>query len=468
MTKRKFLEELERRLNVLEDIEKQDILNEYKDMIAEKVKHGKTEKEAVADFGNIDELSKEILSAYKINPNYNKSKETTSGEHAKEIINNGEELIKEGAKKLSQFTKNIIEDAKNSNNQITIELIFEIIIKAIIMLFGFAILRLPFLLIKELGAGILDVAFSPVNHVLIFMWSGLISVLYFVTCILIAVIVFKKYFKPIDNNTRDKSDKKKEHINVIKEKDNIEEKVDNVEKNVSNSKDASKTATSVLLVIVKIFVVICFLMPLFFTNLGLVAAMTCVVFFLFKGLNVVGFLIAIIGLMIIFGYLSSIICNLLFDRKKIYFYPFIVGTVFLVFGGILVVDTVTRFNYYDSLPNNSFEQKTVVYNEQINHDTYIHTEYGKKEIIVNNDLADGEIKIEVIHYNDLTKVRKVNYYYDNNNTINISIDYIGMNRRNLFDLVINDLKNERVYNYSYFFKGDMKIYANEKTVDLIK
>lgn len=481
MTKRKFLEELEKHLNVLEDSEKQDILNEYKDMIAEKVKHGKTEKEAVADFGNIDELSKEILSAYKINPNYNKSKESTNGEKAKEIVNNSEELIKEGAKKLSQFTRNVIEDVKTSNKEITIEFIFELMIKAIIMLVGFAILRLPFLLIRELGSGILDTAFSPVNHVLIFMWSLLISILYFVTCILIAIIVFKRHFKPIENNTGSKgkkaNDKKdmivpQEKQNVSATKDDhseiISEKKHTSERNASNKNEGQKTATSVLLTLVKIFVVICFLIPLFFTNLGLVAAMTCFVFLLFKGLNVIGFLIVIIGLMIIFGYLSSLICNLLFNRKRIYFYPFVIGTIFLVFGGILIVDTVTNINYYNSLPNNSFEQNTVVYNEQVSNSTYIHSDYGNREIIINNDLKDGEVKIEITHYKDLTKVRKTNYYYDNNNSINIAIDYIGMNRKNLFNLVISELKQDRVYNYTNFFKGDIKIYANENTSHLIK
>ena len=55
------------------DEEKKDIINEYSDIIDEKVKHGKTEEESVKEFGNIDELAEEILKAYKINPNYNKS-----------------------------------------------------------------------------------------------------------------------------------------------------------------------------------------------------------------------------------------------------------------------------------------------------------------------------------------------------------------------------------------------------------
>lgn len=41
-----------------------------KDILIEKVAKGKTEEEAIKDFGDFDELVKEILSAYKINGDY--------------------------------------------------------------------------------------------------------------------------------------------------------------------------------------------------------------------------------------------------------------------------------------------------------------------------------------------------------------------------------------------------------------
>ncbi|MBS7021215.1 MAG: DUF1700 domain-containing protein, partial [Firmicutes bacterium] len=74
MTKKKFLSELEKKLNVLNESEIKDIINEYSDIIDEKVKHGKTEKEAIEDFGKIEDLAKEILSAYKINPDYKETR----------------------------------------------------------------------------------------------------------------------------------------------------------------------------------------------------------------------------------------------------------------------------------------------------------------------------------------------------------------------------------------------------------
>jgi len=92
--------------NIFEE-ERNDILNEYKDTIEEKVKHGSSEEEAVADFGSVEELSREILKAYKINPDYSKSKDKV-----KDFVEDGETLIKKGAEKLSEWTQDIVDDFK--------------------------------------------------------------------------------------------------------------------------------------------------------------------------------------------------------------------------------------------------------------------------------------------------------------------------------------------------------------------
>lgn len=70
MDKQTFLNELKKRLRVLNKDEIEDIVEEYEGYINEKVSSGKTEKEAIDDFGDFDCLIKEILSAYKINGDY--------------------------------------------------------------------------------------------------------------------------------------------------------------------------------------------------------------------------------------------------------------------------------------------------------------------------------------------------------------------------------------------------------------
>lgn len=66
MDKREFLKELGSYLDVLEEQEQQDILNEYSQHIEMKIQKGMSEKEAIEDFGNMEVLASEILSAYHI------------------------------------------------------------------------------------------------------------------------------------------------------------------------------------------------------------------------------------------------------------------------------------------------------------------------------------------------------------------------------------------------------------------
>ncbi len=196
MNKRKFLRELEKKLVILSDTEKEDILNEYRDIIEEKIKHGKTEEEAVKEFGSIEELSKEILSAYKINPEYQEQKKD-SKDKTKDFVENTEDFIKKSAKKLSEVTEDVVENLKESDIELTTEKIFEIIIKVLLVLLGLAILKLPFYLVGELGASIFNIGFAPFNWIGEVLWKIIVEIIYLLACGLVLFTIVSKYIKPV-------------------------------------------------------------------------------------------------------------------------------------------------------------------------------------------------------------------------------------------------------------------------------
>ena len=70
MNKSSFISKLKKNLKILDENEVKDIVDEYSETIDEKIKNGKTEEEAIKDFGDVNELCKEILKAYKINPKF--------------------------------------------------------------------------------------------------------------------------------------------------------------------------------------------------------------------------------------------------------------------------------------------------------------------------------------------------------------------------------------------------------------
>ena len=64
MNKESFLKELQSGLAVLAESEQQDILAEYAQHIDMRMASGLTEEEAIRDFGDIRQLTAEILAAY--------------------------------------------------------------------------------------------------------------------------------------------------------------------------------------------------------------------------------------------------------------------------------------------------------------------------------------------------------------------------------------------------------------------
>ena len=184
MNKSSFISKLKKNLKILDENEVKDIVDEYSEIIDEKIKNGKTEEEAIKDFGDVNELCKEILKAYKINPKFTDD----------DVKFDFENFIKNTSTKLSNFTKGLVEDVKK-HDDITLDFVFEVIIKAIILLVIFAIIGLPFLVVCKLGYAIFEIAFFPLNILLSVLWGMLIWILYFVVCVLISIRMFKDNIK---------------------------------------------------------------------------------------------------------------------------------------------------------------------------------------------------------------------------------------------------------------------------------
>ena len=208
MTKKQFLSKLEKELNILDEHEVKDIINEYNDIIEEKIKHGQKEKDAVAEVGDVESLAKDILSAYKVNPNYKKREGDEFTQSAKKLGEDFDSFIKKGAEKATKITQNVMDTMRENNQELTIDFIFELLFKAIAALIIMAIASLPFMLIRELGTSILGMIIYPLDSILGFCWTVIVGILYVVCCAFIFLAMFKQYFTKSQSN-REKKDKKK-------------------------------------------------------------------------------------------------------------------------------------------------------------------------------------------------------------------------------------------------------------------
>ena len=181
MNKEKFLKELEKKLSILNEKERKDIIEEYKSTIEEKIKNGENEENAVKDFGNIDDLAKEILEAYKINPEYKEN-------DFQKFVNEGEKIIKECADSLAKGTKDIVENFKKNNEEINLSLVFEILIKVFLTVIILGLLRIPFMIFTSISNGIFSALFSPIDAVIKAFWSLFLTVIYLILVVLIVAV----------------------------------------------------------------------------------------------------------------------------------------------------------------------------------------------------------------------------------------------------------------------------------------
>lgn len=461
MNKKKFLKLLEEKLRILSDEERKDIINEYKDTIEEKVRHGSSEEEAVADFGSLEELSREILKAYKINPDYG---EDTSS--FKDIVDESGDMIKKSAKKLSDWTKVAVEEFKSNDYNWTLETVFEMIIKILLLLVGLALLKIPFFFIEHLGISIFEMAFPPVDWVLKFIWRCLIGIIYFVICIMILINVLKPYFA-----SSKKESKKKEVKNDVKIKE-VPESGNKKKSTVEPVKEDSKERNNLdgIVSILKGFIFLIFVFPLYCIDFGCYIAVAVITFLLVQGVPVLGLLLLLLSISIFFTFLTRFCYQLLYGGKKMYGYSLIVSAILFAAGCFMLLSTLSDFSYYRGLPNNRFKTKQVTYKETITSDHFT-IPYWDYEVSENNNLKDNEIEILVTYYSDFITDLK-NYKTSDHET-----DYMHFKtysskinrscRKKLYHLIIDELKEFRWYEYRELRNLHIIIKANANTIEKI-
>ena len=457
MTKKKFLSELEKKLSVLDDSEIKDIINEYRDIIDEKVKHGKTEKEAIEDFGSLDDLAKEILSAYKINPNYKDVHKDEFEASAKKLGEDFDDFIKKGAEKASKVTKKVMDQVRENEQEFTIEFIFELLLKAIAALLLCVVATIPMTIIKELVESLLRMFVSPLSNILIFLFEFVLGILFLILCGAIFIAMFKQYVTPNKKEEVKKGENKKEKLE--------ETKMKKKEKVVKRSEhDALGT---LIITIMKVAVILFILLPIWMMEFGIGICLVFLLAAMIKGIFFVGPLFLCAGGICVLSELSSIIYRMIFTEKKPHFYGILIGLVFLVIGTFLTIDLVMNFDYIKEAPS-GYDKKNYTETLEVDANTVVDYDYHMKyQTKIDNTMADHQIKVEVIYYEDIYQVPMV-IKENENHEITVALeDNKRTNFKFHYQMLIDDLRENQLHDYRQLEDYDVIITANENTLNLI-
>ncbi len=471
MNKKEFLNKLEKALTILNEKERKDIIDEYKDTIEEKVKHGQTEEEAVEDFGNIDELVSGILDAYKIDPDYNHKEGNLS-----KFTEEGEKLIKKGANKLADMTREFADNIKDNDAEMNLNLAFEIIIKIFFTLIILAIITIPLRFIGSIGFSLAETFFEPFSFIIKIIIFILFIALYLSIGFLIIINLFKQYFKK-ENKTLESKDKidKQNGIHNLKKDETKAKEVKIIQR-------TGPTVGSVFLLILKIWVIIFILLPLFcidiFSSLGLILS----IFYWIKGINLLGLTLLMLGISLLFIWFTIIIFNLTFSKGKTTIIPFFVGLIITVFGALFFIDMVTNIEYINEAP--SYKKEIITKNFTSDNPYYINsTLNGNITKKIDNTMKDNELILKITYHKDDTIIDIYNeseYVFSDdtctyNNTCEKNYNYISLNydysnnyEKNRYNEFIDNLKENKIYNYSKLNEANIAIIANENTMKSIK
>ena len=176
MKKQEFLDRLSKRLEILNKKERDDIIAEYSQHIDMKTAEGQSEEDAIADFGDVDELADEILDAYNLNADY--ARQARSQEHTFE---------KKVADKASAFA-DWINRAAHTISQKSGKEVFALVLKFIVLILVLILLRIPVYLLTHLPTLFLGLLPGPFETVLTVIFAVLINIVY------IGVVCYSIYY----------------------------------------------------------------------------------------------------------------------------------------------------------------------------------------------------------------------------------------------------------------------------------
>lgn len=442
MNKKTFLEKLRKKLKILKSDEIEDIIEEYDGYINEKVLSGKTEEEAIKAFGDFDELVKEILSAYKISEDYEESAKE------KNVV---ADFIDTCVSFVKDFSRNIGSRGVND--------IVKFVVEFIILILFISILKLPVLVVEEVGEWLFRRFAPPFGDGFEIIWRYMIEIMYFILAVVgIVNFVKKRYMK--GEVVEEKEVIKKEKIE--KKNTKSESKKNNVNK---VKREGNGSFTKVLLTMIKVFLVFV-LVPAIFSFLG---AFVCIVIgavLLAQGLPYFG--IFLCGLTYLsLNYVFIDLCfRFIFNKKlnpKALLISVISSVALFAVGIGLSFYEVINTTYVDGVPEG---YKKIVKEKR--------ETYSENTKLTCKDLYHGVCSYEIDDTLGDDIVATITYY-DFNKDFDITDDLEYKRKENeeysikeIYDLVIKNLKNRKLYNYGKLSDIVVKIKVSNATKEKIK
>lgn len=438
MKKEEFINKLRKKISILDQKEIDDIISEYEGYIEEKMNEGMSEEEAVKAIGNINEIADDLLSAYKINSNYN----------------SGKNIISSIIDKFVSFVDLIIKifDTKGPKE------FFKIFIKTVLLLIIIRILKLPIdILLDFTKDTFLELGYTVGMYVFKVL-TIFVNIIYVILAVMLFVKVFKE--KIIGEDLIEETKKQDVKKNDSK-KNNNEKKINEVKEEKKN-KNFIDFLADIALIFIKFLVAMISIGNIFFIA-GLSTAFVILIYFIIKGVTYFGPIIIVFALLLFSIAFLELFIRFIFDCKQHIVKFIVILVTSLIIGGagigVMSIEIAnTEIVYKDENPNAQTIIKNIKMSDDLSFDNYL-----AKEYIIDETLQD-EVKIEYKYNNDFLDFEPNISIDEDENCVTFEFNE-NWNKKSL-NKIIKQLKRKKIYIYDNPI--EIKIYSSNSNIEKIK
>ena len=362
--------------------------------------------------------------------------------------------------------KNVIDSffsfVKNTYNFIVNNTLLDNTKCFLVMMFTFLalyILKLPVNLLSEKVTNLITSVSQ--NNFTIFVanfFEFIIDFAYVALFIIVMIYIFKIGFLDKMDLKKDNDLKAVKEDKPLKESKPIKEKMEHENKNYS----FINLLSNILIVFVKFFIA-CFTFPFLVTLILFFIGLIIILYFAFNGLTYIGLILISLS----FIFLNILTIEFLFDllfSKKVPFKRMLITliaslSIFGIGSGLFSIE-VSKISYVNSI-SPKFKTTKSEFNVKMQDNLLIkaNTNY---DFVIDNTLDN--IKVEVETYPDFVTSHTENQDY----VYRIVLHQYEVNAKNIFDDLVENLKHNKVYNYNFRDNSTVKIYANEKNINILK
>lgn len=168
-----FRKSLKDSIDILTEEEQEKEIEKYLEKIKEQEEKGRKEEEIIKNFKDIEAIQKEIYLSHGINP---------------EKVNHKKGKIYRRLEELFQVIHRIVEEMSSNSAKENMKIIIDILVLLLLI----CILKIPFILIRNLGESLLTIFNIPW---ILEMWSFLIDIIYIIIAVMVFINIFTKWFK---------------------------------------------------------------------------------------------------------------------------------------------------------------------------------------------------------------------------------------------------------------------------------